>query len=218
MTADHYLSVANISQGEYREKGSKFLAFLYPFTNDSQLEKVLSEIKSLHPKARHFCYSYRVGITGDIFRINDDGEPSGTAGKPIHGQLLSKHLSDVICVVVRYFGGTKLGASGLIRAYKTAASEAIATATIVDKFIYKTYSVTTSFDKMGVVINELKNLDFEILRQEFNNVAHIQVQIRKSKANRNIKQFKANLLGWSVNDVDDETELEYCSIKEMRIE
>lgn len=212
---DNYKTISEKYYGEYKEKGSKFLAYLYPFDTDEKLDEVLAEIKSLHPKARHFCYAYEVGLSGDIYRITDDGEPSGTAGKPIYGQIKSHELSDIICVVVRYFGGTKLGATGLIKAYKQATIEAIQNAEIISRYIYDFFELTIEYDHVGVVINELKSLNFELLSQEFTSEAIIKIRIRQSKSNAAIKQFKANMLGWDIADIEEDTELDYCKIDKL---
>lgn len=128
---DSYLSIAAPSEGLYKEKGSKFMAFAYPVEEEEQAKEIIADLKKEYFDARHHCYAYRIGHTGDQWRMNDDGEPSSTAGRPIFGQLLSNELSDILVVVVRYFGGIKLGVPGLIRAYKSATADAIANAEIV---------------------------------------------------------------------------------------
>lgn len=132
---DHYLTLLAPSTGEYKEKGSKFLAYAYNIDHEDSLQEIIGMLRSEHIKARHFCYAYRIGTDNNRFRANDDGEPSGTAGKPILSQIISFGLSNTIVVVVRYFGGTKLGASGLVHAYKEAAREALAIAETTVKFI-----------------------------------------------------------------------------------
>ena len=125
------LTVEGINEGIFRDKGSRFLAYLFPCNSQDKLNEKLSELKKEHFKAKHHCYAYRFGIDKFITRANDDGEPSGTAGLPIQNQIISANLSDAAIIVVRYFGGTLLGTTGLIRAYKTAASEAIDTAKLI---------------------------------------------------------------------------------------
>ena len=115
--SDTYLSIAAPSKGIYKELGSKFLAFAYPVETEEEAKDILASVRKEYFDARHHCYAWRLGLTGEPFRMNDDGEPSSTASRPIHGQLLSRGLSDVLVVVVRYFGGVKLGVPGLIRAY-----------------------------------------------------------------------------------------------------
>ncbi len=134
---DSYFSIKEPAESLFVDKGSKFLAFAYPFKDISGLSDILSNLKQQHPKARHFCYAYRLGILGEVFKSTDDGEPAGTAGKPILNCLLSQDVSDVLIVVVRYFGGTLLGVPGLIRAYKTAAEDVLQAAnkTLITKQI-----------------------------------------------------------------------------------
>lgn len=125
-----YNTISDNGYGEYKEKGSKFLGFAYHIENESEVAAHIQSLKKDHIKARHFCYAYRLDLEKKVFRANDDGEPSGTAGKPILGQIDAKELTKVLVVVVRYFGGTKLGAAGLFTAYKEAAQEALAQAPI----------------------------------------------------------------------------------------
>ena len=122
--ADTYKTIDSPAEGIYKEKGSKFLAKAYPVRTEEQVKAIVEQLKEEYYDARHHCYAYILGPKGDKWRANDDGEPSGTAGKPIHGQLLSFNLTNVLVVVIRYFGGTKLGESGLINAYKTATHDA----------------------------------------------------------------------------------------------
>jgi len=122
---DQYYSIKDSTEGQYKEKGSKFISYAYSVTSEEQVGERLEEIRNLHHKARHHCYAYKIGVDGNRYRANDDGEPGGTAGKPILGQLHSYKVTDVLVIVVRYFGGTKLGASGLIKAYKEAAKDAL---------------------------------------------------------------------------------------------
>ena len=201
---DHYYSIAIPSEGEYKEKGSKFLAYLYPFDHESELEFHINALKSLHPKARHYCFAYKIGVQSEIYRINDDGEPSGTAGKPIMGQLNSHNLTNILCIVIRYFGGTKLGVPGLIKAYKDATSDAIEKAAVVEKFIVEEFLFKVDFEYHGIIMNELKHLDIEVIEQSFSNKANLKVKIRKSQSEQKIKQLKATLLGWDIDEIKDD--------------
>ena len=142
--SDTYRSIAAPAQGVYKELGSKFLAFAYPVETEEEVKRILTDVRKEYFDARHHCYAWRLGLSGEPYRMNDDGEPSSTAGRPIHGQLLSHELSDILVVVVRYFGGTKLGVPGLIRAYKTATQDAIANAQIIEKVAGEHFTV--SFD------------------------------------------------------------------------
>lgn len=141
---DIFKTLSSPSRGIYKEKGSKFLSFAFPVSDTDEISKLLDSLRKEYFDARHHCYAYRLGTGGDIWRANDDGEPSYTAGKQILGQLLSKELSDVLIVVVRYFGGIKLGVPGLINAYRSATADAISNGTIVEKI--ETAIVTISFE------------------------------------------------------------------------
>ena len=130
---DSYKSIAARAEGLFKDNGSRFIAFAYPVETEDQVKEIVGNLKKEYHDARHHCYAYRLGHLGDSFRSNDDGEPSGSAGRPILGQIDSAGLSDVLVVVVRYFGGIKLGIPGLIRAYKTSTSDALSNARVVEK-------------------------------------------------------------------------------------
>ena len=191
---DFYYSVQKESTGEYKEKGSKFLAFVFPMDDEKMLGDYLSIVKGEHPKARHFCYAYRLKMNGEIFRINDDGEPSGTAGKPILGQIISFGLSDVLVIVVRYFGGTKLGVSGLIQAYKSATEDGLVLAGKKTKYVYKKYFLSFSASDMGHVFHVIKSNGVEIADSLFGEVNKISFLIRLSSEESLLTQIKAGLL------------------------
>lgn len=212
---DTYQILASSSEGEYKEKGSKFLAYAYPVQSISEVEIRLEDVRALHPKARHHCYAYRLGIEGDLYRANDDGEPSGTAGKPIHGQLLSYDVSDTLVVVVRYFGGTKLGASGLIHAYKTAASEALAQGTLRDRVLSDVYRLTFDYAEMGYVLNVVKSLDLNITNKEFDAVAFADIEVPRSQIDQALIELKARLLQVSTEQIDEETVIPFCKIEKQ---
>lgn len=183
MFDDTYQTIASPSEGLYKEKGSKFLAFAYPVKNETQIKEHIDRIKKEYFDARHHCYAYILGPTKDAYRINDDGEPSGTAGKPIHGQLLSKDLTDTLVVVVRYFGGIKLGVSGLINAYKTAARDALDQATIVEKTIDHTYRVRFEYPLMNDVMRILKEYNLAPQNQLFELDCQLDFSVRQSMSN-----------------------------------
>jgi uncharacterized YigZ family protein len=207
--------LAASSEGEYKEKGSKFLAYAYPITSMEEFELYLEEIRSLHPKARHYCYAYRLGVEGELYRANDDGEPSGTAGKPILGQLLSQELSDTLVIVVRYFGGTKLGASGLIHAYKSAALDAINNASKVDKVLCDRFKLTFDYAEMGHVLNVIKSLNLTIIEKVFESSPYVVLEIQKSQTEENIIRLKSKLLQVSEEQVNAETEISFCKIEQI---
>ncbi|MFC2101399.1 IMPACT family protein [Bacteroidota bacterium] len=181
-SSDTYFSIASESQSSLREKASKFLSFAFPVTSEEEVKNYLDQLRKEYYNANHHCYAYRLGHPdADIYRINDDGEPSGSAGRPIYGQLLSRELSDLIVVVVRYFGGTKLGVPGLIHAYKSAASEALDQNNIITKTITTEIRVTFPVLQMNDVMRILKQEEATILSQDYQDHYSIQFSIRKSK-------------------------------------
>jgi uncharacterized YigZ family protein len=176
--ADIFFTISEKSEGEFKDKGSKFIAFAFPFENAENLKKYLDEIKSIHPKARHFCFAYKIGINQENFRTNDDGEPTGSAGKPILNAILSKNLTNILIIVVRYFGGTLLGVPGLINAYKSAALEAIDNAEIIEKYIYKYYLLKYDFEKTNDIMRIIKDFDLKILAQDYTDRCEMKVEVR----------------------------------------
>lgn len=180
MFDDTYRTLAGPSEGLYKEKGSKFLAFAYPVSTLDQVKVHLDQLRKDYFDARHHCYAYILGPRKDAFRANDDGEPSGTGGRPIHGQLLSADLTDTLIVVVRYFGGVLLGASGLANAYKTAARDAIDHATIIEKTIDARYRLRFKYEAMNDVMRLLKDFDIKPLNQQFDLECSLEVLVRQS--------------------------------------
>ncbi len=162
-----YKTINLTSEGDYREKGSKFLAYAYHVETEEDIRENLESLKKMHPKSRHYCYAYRLDLEGNNFRANDDGEPSGTAGKPILGQIDSKELTKTLVVVVRYFGGKKLGASGLINAYKAAAEEALNNNEIIEIKLRSIHIITYEFKRMNDVMRCLKHPEVKILLQDY---------------------------------------------------
>ncbi len=181
---DVYYTIEEPSEGIFRDKGSKFVAYAYPFKDADRLKDIIAELKSLHPKARHHCWAYRLSTDRTVFRINDDGEPSGTAGRPILNVLLSKDITNILVVVVRYFGGTLLGVPGLINAYKTATQEALASATVVEKTVNDIYRITFDYLQMNAVMRLVKEENLLILNQQFDNNCSMDVEIRKMQVNQ----------------------------------
>jgi len=164
---EQYFTIKDTAYGEYREKGSKFFAWAHPASEEEEVKEHLERYRKDHPKACHWCYAYRLDLEGKQFRANDDGEPSGTAGKPILGQIDSKKLTKVFVVVVRYYGGKKLGASGLINAYKTSAAEALAAAEIIKIKIRSYHQVTFTYERMNDVMRFLKHDEMKIESQNY---------------------------------------------------
>ncbi len=161
-----FLTIATEGRGDFRDRGSKFLAYAYPVNNTDDVKEKIQALKKEHPKAVHHCYAYRLGTDGLQYRANDDGEPSGSAGKPILGQIDSAGLTNVLVVVVRYFGGTLLGVPGLINAYKTAATEALASAAKTEKWIERIVDIQFDYPVMGEVLHLLKGAEATLYKQE----------------------------------------------------
>lgn len=190
MFEDTYNTIAGPAEGIYREKGSKFIALAFPVESEAQIKEKLAEIQKQYFDARHHCYSYILGPNKDAYRLNDNGEPSGTAGRPIHGQLLSKDLTNTLVIVVRYFGGIKLGVSGLINAYKTAAKDALDHATIIEKTVDDTYKVSFDYSVMNSVMQLLKDPYVSILGQGYEDRYLISFKIRRREADRIVTALK----------------------------
>lgn len=188
---DSYKTIEKGSQGIFRDKGSKFIAYALPFNDELELKDVLAEIKSQHPKARHWCYAYRLTPDRSVFRVNDDGEPSGSAGRPILNTLLSSELTNILVVVVRYFGGTLLGIPGLINAYKNASQLAIDAAQIITKTQQDIYRISFAYPQTNEVMRIIKENDLEIINRDFDTQCSMQVSIRKLQVNRIISKLEA---------------------------
>lgn len=190
MFDDSYKTIAKPSEGNYSEKRSKFLAYAFPVQNEEEIKQRLAEIQKKHWDARHHCYAYILGPHKDAYRLNDNGEPSGTAGRPIYGQLLSKDLTNTLVIVVRYFGGIKLGVSGLQNAYKVAAREALDAATIVERTIQETFSVTFEYLKMNDIMQILKDPEVQVLdRQSFMQCIYT-ISVRQREADRIVEALR----------------------------
>jgi len=185
-----YHTIAGESEGIYREKGSKFIALAYPVKTEEDVKQKVAEIKKKYYDARHHCYAYILGPNKDAYRMNDNGEPSGTAGRPIHGQLLSKDLTNTLVIVVRYFGGIKLGVSGLQNAYKIAAKEALDAATIIEKTIDEVYDVTFEYLQMNAVMQLMKDPFVTILQQQSDLNCTIRFSVRRREADRIVDALK----------------------------
>jgi uncharacterized YigZ family protein len=195
---DTYLTIETPSIGEYKEKGSKFIAYTFPVYSEEEVKECLEVVKKEHFKARHYCYAYRIGLDGKRFRANDDGEPSGTAGRPILGQIDSFGLANVLSIVVRYFGGTKLGTSGLKRAYKESTKDAFQQAQIVEKIIEDQFHIVFDYVATSDVMNFIKNEGFKILNASYENKTTLLMTIRQSDIER-FKKTLEKIIGVKVN-------------------
>jgi len=178
---EYFFTISQKSIAEFKDRGSRFIAYAIPIESTEEFKQHISSLKKEHPKAVHYCFAYRLGIDGNNFRANDDGEPSGTAGKPILGQIDSKQLTNILLVVIRYFGGTLLGVSGLINAYKTAASLALQTTPIVKKPIVIIKEIEFDFTKMNDIMLIVKQNECSIIKQEQTLFCLLTIAIPKAK-------------------------------------
>jgi len=212
---DTYKTISSAAEGFLKDRGSKFYAYAYPVTNLDHVEAAQAALRKQHNKARHHCYAYRLGTDGNTFRANDDGEPSGTAGKPILGQIDKQELCDVLVVVVRYFGGTLLGTGGLIQAYRKATEDALVQATIVEKIITLKYKLDFDYSLMAPIMNAIKKQKLNVLEQSFHESAYIVIDFPKSEAKDALIALKANVLGISFDQVTIKTKIGGLKILEV---
>ncbi len=196
-----YKTIQGDSTGEYREKGSKFLAYAFPIQSENDVAPYVEILRKEHSKARHWCYAWRLGLDKNSYRANDDGEPSGTAGRPILGQIDSFQLTNVLVIVVRYFGGTLLGTTGLIQAYKESTMEAFQNAVIIEKVVSDYYRCTFDYSIMADVMNATKKLGLEINKKDFSELAYIEISIPIDKIDATFLQFKALILKKTLEEV-----------------
>ncbi|NVO09802.1 MAG: YigZ family protein [Bacteroidales bacterium] len=178
---DTYKTISGKAEGLYKEKGSKFIALAYPVTSEEEVKEILALLRKEYHDARHHCYSYIIGFKGEHWRANDDGEPSGTAGRPIHGQIQSFNLTNTLIVVIRYFGGTKLGVSGLINAYKASAADALNNAQIVVNTVKDIYRITFGYLAMNDIMKLVKEENLGLIEQNFDTSCFITVGIRQTR-------------------------------------
>lgn len=186
---DTYKTINTTSEGIFRDKGSKFIAYAFPIQQENEVKPIISKLKDEHPKARHFCTAFRLTPDRHVFRINDDGEPSGTAGRPILNALLSADLTNILVVVVRYFGGTLLGVPGLINAYKSATIEALKAAEIIVKSINDVYEINFSYEMTNEVMKIIKDDRLKVIEQIVETTSCIKLEIRKSDLNLVLSKF-----------------------------
>ena len=179
---DTYSTIKEKSEGIFKDRGSKFIALAYPVITENEAKVILSEIRKQYHDACHHCYAYRIGSDKMLYRSSDDGEPSGTAGKPIFNQILSKDLTNIFIVVVRYFGGTLLGVPGLINAYKSAALESINNAVVITKTINEIYEVNYDYPVMNDVMKIIKDNAIDIISTDFNLKCKIVFKVRKNNS------------------------------------
>lgn len=189
--SDTYFTIASPAEGIYKDRGSKFLAFAFPVKKEEEIKELLQKLRKEHPGANHHCYAFRLGADKLLFRANDDGEPSGTAGKPILGQIQSNDLTNILIVVVRYFGGSLLGVPGLIAAYKGAAADAIANSKIIEQQITEVYELHFPYAAMNDVMKILKEGDLEQWDQDFQLDCKLKFSVRKNDADTILSRIKS---------------------------
>lgn len=194
---DMYRTIAAPSEGIFKSKGSRFLSFAYPVENPEEIKNHLHELKARYHDARHQCYAYVLGIKRDRFRANDDREPSGTAGKPILGQIHAFNLTNVMVTVVRYFGGTLLGTNGLIEAYKSAAHDALSNSSIIDKTENQSFRIGFEYSMMNELLRVIREEKASIISKEFMESGTLQVEVRLSRTDLFIKKL-SHLKGISI--------------------
>jgi uncharacterized YigZ family protein len=189
---DTYKTINTPSDGIFKDRGSKFIARIFPVKTEKDVKMYLAKLRKEYYNAHHHCYAYQLGFDKSAYRINDDGEPSGTAGRPIFGQIQSSDLTNVLIVVIRYFGGTKLGISGLINAYKTATQEALKSAKILTKTINEVYKVYFQYTEMNDVMKILKDHNLTPFDQQFEIECNLKFSIRKNDTNKVYEKFTKN--------------------------
>jgi uncharacterized YigZ family protein len=182
MQDDEYKTIAASAEAALRERSSKFLAYAWPIGSEEEVKGHLDGLRKKYYDATHHCYAWRLGPRGETWRANDDGEPSGTAGKPILGQMLSAEVTDCLVVVVRYFGGTKLGVPGLIAAYKDAAAEVLAAAEITERTVDVVFELQFAYEAMNDVMRVVKEMEPRVEEQHFDNLCRMRLAIRRGRA------------------------------------
>ena len=187
---DTYRTISEKTEGIFKDKGSKFFAFAFPVGTVEETKEIINSLKKQHHNARHHCFAFRIGSKEEIYRMNDDGEPSGTAGKPIYGQILSNELTNILIVVVRYFGGILLGTSGLINAYRSAAADALDKAEIIVKTLEELITINFDYDDMNKVMRIFRDEQLEQLHPVYNERCEISLKIRKSDTSRIKKRLE----------------------------
>jgi uncharacterized YigZ family protein len=178
---DFYTTVAKSGTAEFKDRGSKFIGYVFPLASAEEFRERLNDVKKEHPKATHHCFAYRLGLDGNTWRVSDDGEPSGSAGRPILGQIDSKGLVNTLVIVVRYFGGTLLGVPGLINAYKTAATLTLQTTLLVQKPVEKEFLVQFDYTQVGEIMNLVKQYNCRIVRQEMQLFCNMTIAVPRNR-------------------------------------
>lgn len=181
---DRYQTIAKPAEGFFKDKGSKFISYAYPVRTESEVKDFLANLRELHPKAVHHCYAYRFGLDRMVYRMSDDGEPSGTAGRPILNTLYSRDITNILVVVVRYFGGTLLGVPGLIHAYKTATESALDEAEVITLHFFECYEIHFSYLQMNDVMRMVKEMELPVREQTFDMECRMRIEVRTTLTER----------------------------------
>lgn len=214
---DYFDTIKYSAEGLYKDKGSKFLSYAYYVENHEEITNNLNALATSHPKAQHICYAYRFGSNGEEHRINDDGEPSGTGGKPIYNELLSRNLTNTLLAVIRYFGGTKLGVPGLIQAYKSASKDALDKTEIIRKYLTESINLYYPGDKMGFLYSVLKKHGIYEIQNKYSDSPYMQFELRKSQKEAIIKSIVAEYHGYSASDLSSEFESKELIFKTINL-
>jgi len=192
-TSDTYKTLIKPSEETiFKDRGSKFIAYAYPLQHESQVKIIIANLKNDHHKARHWCYAWQIGVDDVKFRVNDDGEPNNSAGQPIYGQILSKEITNVLVVVVRYFGGTKLGVGGLVNAYKSAAQMTLEASTIVAQTVKIHFELIFDYQYMNSVMRIIREYNMLLVKQKMDLQCEFEIAIRKNEA-ENVKRVLAEI-------------------------
>ena len=181
MLTDYYFTIEQPATAEFKDRGSKFIGYAFPVSDINEFKEKLALVKKEHPKATHHCFAYRIGLDGSVFRVSDDGEPSGSAGRPILGQIDSKQATNVLIIVVRYFGGTLLGVPGLINAYKTTAALVLQVTPLVQKPVMIPFRVQFDYTQMNDVMTICKQFDCLVLKQDMNLFCELHIGIPRNR-------------------------------------
>lgn len=190
MSADYYYTVEKPAIAEFKDRGSKFIAFVFPVETVQDFKEKMAAVKKEHPKATHHCFAYRMGTDGNLFRSSDDGEPSGTAGKPILGQIDSRQVTNVLVIVVRYFGGTLLGVPGLIHAYRTAAALALQLTPVIHKPVLIRYGLQFDYTQINEVMKIIRQTGSGIVKQDLQLFCAMEIGIQKSRLEETLNRLK----------------------------
>lgn len=199
---DTYRTIESASTATFKDKGSKFIAYAYPILSETEVKELVQALKKEHFSARHHCYAWRLGAKGERYRANDDGEPSGTAGRPILGQLQSLEVTNMLIVVVRYFGGTLLGVSGLINAYKTSANLVLSEATIVERIVEKQFDLRFEYPLQNAVMKVIKDEQLEIVSSQYTLDCELRISVRLNKIEGAVSKLN-KIDGVTVEEIDD---------------